>query len=172
MSEGKFSQPRPDREEERQIEKAFRQLTGQETPEEPFSQIPTAPETDATMVLPEIPKTPAAPVTAPDDFDIVFDEEALAEDLQLPVEPEAPRAAAKKPLSWLDQLLGFQLPQLLGEHLGRGADHLLQLGKAKLAAGQVPENQGLVFAANEIQGGFHGAVVHKFHKLPPWYPKG
>ena len=31
MSKGKFSNPRPYREEEREIEKSFRQLTGQET---------------------------------------------------------------------------------------------------------------------------------------------
>ena len=32
MSKGKFSNPRPYREEEREIEKSFRQLTGQEKP--------------------------------------------------------------------------------------------------------------------------------------------
>lgn len=37
MASGKFSKPRPDREEERQIEQAFRQVTGQE---EPVSSIP------------------------------------------------------------------------------------------------------------------------------------
>lgn len=107
MANGKFSHPRPDREEERQIEKAFRQLTGQETLEEPFSHIPAAVEADATMVLPEIPDVPAAPVTAPEDFDLVFDEAALAEDLQLPPEPEAPKAAGSKVLSWLEQALVF-----------------------------------------------------------------
>ena len=76
MANGKFSKPRPDREEERQIEKAFRQLTGQEVPEEPFSHIPTAAE-DATQVLPQIPRQPAPPVSAADDFEILFDEVIL-----------------------------------------------------------------------------------------------
>ena len=35
MSKGKFSNPRPYREEEREIEKSFRQLTGQEKPPKP-----------------------------------------------------------------------------------------------------------------------------------------
>ena len=43
MSKGKFSNPRPYREEEREIEKSFRQLTGQEQPAKPedpiFSQV-------------------------------------------------------------------------------------------------------------------------------------
>ena len=103
MANGKFSQPRPDREEERQIEKAFRQLTGQETGEDPFSRIPTAAQDDATMVLPEIPVTPAEPVTTADDFDIVFDEAALAEDLKL---PPAPDISQKGP-SRLEQVLEF-----------------------------------------------------------------
>ena len=50
MSKGKFSNPRPYREEEREIEKSFRQLTGQEKPPKPedpiFSQA-SVPDLDA-----------------------------------------------------------------------------------------------------------------------------
>lgn len=67
MANGKFSRPRPNREEEREIEKAFRQVTGQEAapqpPKERYS------ESD------------------PNQFDLIFDEEALLEDL--PQEPSA-----------------------------------------------------------------------------------
>ena len=51
MSKGKFSTPRPYREEEREIEKSFRQLTGQEKPAKPddpiFSEA-SVPDLDAT----------------------------------------------------------------------------------------------------------------------------
>ena len=51
MSKGKFSNPRPYREEEREIEKSFRQLTGQEKPAKPddpiFSQA-SVPDLDTT----------------------------------------------------------------------------------------------------------------------------
>lgn len=51
MSKGKFSSPRPYREEEREIEKSFRQLTGQEKPAKPddpiFSEA-SVPDLDTT----------------------------------------------------------------------------------------------------------------------------
>ena len=51
MSKGKFSNPRPYREEEREIEKSFRQLTGQEKPVKPddpiFSEA-SVPDLDTT----------------------------------------------------------------------------------------------------------------------------
>ena len=51
MSKGKFSNPRPYREEEREIEKSFRQLTGQEKPAKPddpiFSEA-SVPDLDTT----------------------------------------------------------------------------------------------------------------------------
>ena len=51
MSKGKFSNPRPYREEEREIEKSFRQLTGQEKPPKPddpiFSEA-SVPDLDTT----------------------------------------------------------------------------------------------------------------------------
>ena len=76
MSQGKFSAPRPHRDEERQIEQAFRQLTGQEPvkKEEPVILPETAPEAFSPelsdVLSPELeaeldailePATPAAP---------------------------------------------------------------------------------------------------------------
>ena len=49
MSKGKFSNPRPYREEEREIEKSFRQLTGQEPPQTREPQIPTPPVEEAEL---------------------------------------------------------------------------------------------------------------------------
>ena len=106
MANGKFSKPRPDREEERQIEKAFRQLTGQEVPEEPFSHIP-APSEDATTVIPKIPPHPAPPVSAVDDFEITFDEAELAPDPVLSQESPKVHRTGGKALSRLEQLLEF-----------------------------------------------------------------
>ena len=51
MSKGKFSNPRPYREEEREIEKSFRQLTGQEKPvkpEDPIFSEASVPDLDTT----------------------------------------------------------------------------------------------------------------------------
>ena len=73
MANGRFSQPRPDREEEREIEEAFRQVTGQ-TP------APT-PHSEHTGEL-DI-----------DSFDLVFDEEALRYDTP-PVPPPVSQAPA------------------------------------------------------------------------------
>ncbi len=73
MANGRFSQPRPDREEEREIEEAFRQVTGQ-TP------APTPPS-EHTGEL-DI-----------DSFDLVFDEEALRNDTP-PVPPPVSQAPA------------------------------------------------------------------------------
>ena len=104
MANGKFSQPRPGREEERQIEKAFRQLTGQEIPEEPFSDIP-APAEDVTTAITPPPEAPAASISSSDDFDIVFDDAALTENL--PLEPAAPASVKGKSLSALEQAFVF-----------------------------------------------------------------
>ena len=104
MANGKFSQPRPGREEERQIEKAFRQLTGQEIPEEPFSDIP-APAEDVTTAITPPPEAPAASISSSDDFDIVFDDAVLTENL--PLEPAAPASVKGKSLSALEQAFVF-----------------------------------------------------------------
>ncbi len=72
MSQGKFSSPRPYREEDRQIEQAFRQVTGKE----PLPQRPKFPEEaqteqilQETMQVPVIPdqtpELPQQPATAP-----------------------------------------------------------------------------------------------------------
>ena len=81
MAKGKFSQPRPNREEEREIEQAFRQVTGQETAPQPPRQ--TFDETD-----------PAA-------FDQILDEAALSEDLS-PAEP-----APKEPETFADKAMAL-----------------------------------------------------------------
>ena len=67
MSKGKFSNPRPYREEEREIEKSFRQLTGQEKPAKPddpiFSEA-SVPDLDATDPEAAQPLAPAQEFTA------------------------------------------------------------------------------------------------------------
>lgn len=50
----------------------------------------------------------------------------------------------------------LQFTELLGQHLGsRRTDFFLKLGKTERLASQFPEDQGLVFAPNQIDGGFH-----------------
>jgi len=52
----------------------------------------------------------------------------------------------------MDQLLRFQLPKLLREHLGGSAGNgFSQFRKAKGAVGKMPEDERLVFAADKIQ---------------------
>ena len=63
MAQGKFSSPRPHREEEREIEQAFRQITGQAPPQQKADV-----SSDYTMPL---PKTPPVNVPAEDFFDII-----------------------------------------------------------------------------------------------------
>ena len=46
MANGKFSNPRPNRDEEREIEQAFRQVTGQAPP--PAPPVPDVPDLDAS----------------------------------------------------------------------------------------------------------------------------
>lgn len=104
MANGKFSQPRPDREEERQIEKAFRQLTGREAPEEPFPHVPVSSE-DAATVIPQIPQPSAPPANPADDFEIVFDDPDLAQEPEFPPEVPKVRRTPAKSLSWLEQTL-------------------------------------------------------------------
>ncbi len=85
MANGKFSHPRPDREEEREIEKAFRQVTGQDAP-------------------------PAPPVPGPEEldlnsFDMIFDQEALEEELAQPVVPETPKRFGDTAMDMLNNFL-------------------------------------------------------------------
>ena len=59
------------------------------------------------------------------------------------------------------QAVPLQLPKLQGQHPGGGRDVLLKLGEAEGAAAKPPEDQRLVFSADEGEGGFNGAdVVH------------
>ncbi len=90
MAEGKFSNPRPHRDEERQIEQAFRQVTGQEPV--PQAGGPVLSEEDKiAQTIREVrqqpaPKAPARPPVAPrkpegydllpDDVDAFFDAES------------------------------------------------------------------------------------------------
>ena len=68
----------------------------------------------------------------------------------------------------VNQIVGFQFPKLLGQHLGSSAlNCLTKLGKAKFLLSQIPENQGLVFAADKLQGGSYGAVFVFNHGKPP-----
>jgi len=82
MANGKFSTPRPDREEEREIERAFRQVTGQAPP-------PTPPVQDVD----ELDMS---------TFDLVFGEEP-------PVPPVTPKPASfpEKLLLFLSQAMDF-----------------------------------------------------------------
>ena len=81
MATGKFSQPRPNREEEREIEQAFRQVTGQEAAPQPPKQ-----------VYDDID---------PNEFDLIFDEEALLQERL----PETP--AEEEPADFVDKAMAF-----------------------------------------------------------------
>ena len=102
MAQGKFSTPRPHRDEERQIEEAFRQVTGQApsprthapamTEEEQLArtirEIQEETATSATQVLPQVPQQPA-PVREraaldTEDVDAFFDRSAPSYDYSEP----------------------------------------------------------------------------------------
>lgn len=88
MANGKFSRPRPNREEEREIEQAFRQVTGQE---------------------PAPKKTVQAPSDSdPMELDLIFDEDIL---MEAPVpEPPAEEPKADFPgqaMAMLEQVVDF-----------------------------------------------------------------
>lgn len=92
---GKFSQPRPNRDEEREIERAFRQVTGQSAPPRSRKPEPISPDTQffdpiTDPVIAPIPD-PVIPTQATEDFDIVFEDDTLfpRNPLQPPEEPES-----------------------------------------------------------------------------------
>nr|MBQ8244315.1 VanW family protein [Oscillospiraceae bacterium] len=81
MANGKFSKPRPNREEEREIEKAFRQVTGQEAPPQPAGQ--------------------AFHESDPVPLDLLFDEDPFPE----ATPPEVP--AEEEPADFVDKAAAF-----------------------------------------------------------------
>jgi hypothetical protein len=60
----------------------------------------------------------------------------------------------------VNQTVGLQLAQLLGEHLAGGVGELaLQVGKTHGRPRQVPEDRGLPFAADHRQGDVDAAGI-------------
>ena len=90
MSQGKFSNPRPHRDEERQIEQAFRQLTGQE----PMKKAEPAVSEQVTTELPADLSGAFAPVFEP-DFEVEFEPEFRTAVEESPAAPA--RGAYEKP---------------------------------------------------------------------------
>ena len=89
MANGKFSHPRPDRQEEREIEEAFRQVTGQ-------APAPTPPsEHTGDLNI--------------DSFDLIFDEDALRDDIPpvVPPVPQAPVGFGAKALLFLERAVDY-----------------------------------------------------------------
>jgi len=88
MSQGKFSAPRPHRDEERQIEETFRQLTGQAPAKKPEPEIIPADLADELATVQEHPA----------EFDSAFEEDFAAEfeAIRQPVQTPA-RGAYERP---------------------------------------------------------------------------
>lgn len=132
MEKGKFSQPRPYRDEERQIEEAFRQITGQgqkakpyqpkyarETvPEEtvPFSADALMPEEPAVPPSEELPKEEPPAVSPPQEWipenlPVKSKKAAVADFLfpaeELEFEEEDSFEDAEEPGSFLDAVMNF-----------------------------------------------------------------
>ena len=124
MAGGKFSQPRPHRDEERQIEQAFRQVTGQAPtvenpilkepipsdfrPESPVSQdtlfVEQSKLEEALQQLPQqLP--PMEPIVPPPPAEPAF--EPMHEDMELFFEDPVPEEAAETQPDFLDKLLAF-----------------------------------------------------------------
>lgn len=97
MAKGRFSNPRPYREEEREIEQAFRQVTGQSKAPKPTPEAYTGAFPDATTQVPDLSEVmqettvPTAEGAAPmdDATQVIPDVSALR---TAPVVPEAPPA--------------------------------------------------------------------------------
>lgn len=100
MSKGKFSNPRPYREEEREIEKSFRQLTGQEPPRKAE---PVIPVSEDTMPLSAIPSD--IPDEADPEAASLFSEaDSLISELDDTFPEEPPE---EEPVSFLEKAVNF-----------------------------------------------------------------
>ena len=110
MAEGKFSNPRPHRDEERQIEQAFRQVTGQEPAPQPQSPLRSE-EEQIEQTIQEVKQQPApkAPVHTPTKpkakkFDLI------PEDLDAFFEGDAPdfeEEPSESEPDFVDKMMAF-----------------------------------------------------------------
>ena len=91
MAPGKFSSPRPHREEEREIEQAFRQITGQAPPPQKADR-----SLDYTQPL---PKTPPANTPSEDFFDLIPEDSDFS--------PEEPVVYPEPEPDFVDRLMDF-----------------------------------------------------------------
>lgn len=125
MAGGKFSKPRPHRDEERQIEQAFRQITGQApASEHPIVKepVPSSPEASApspvsqdTLLAQQVPIDEAyrqvaqqpqkQPVTPPVSPEPAFD--LLPDDLEAFFDEPRPEEPEQNQPDFLDKLLAF-----------------------------------------------------------------
>lgn len=119
MSNGKFSQPRPNRDEEREIEQAFRQLTGQAPiPESPPQETIRLDTDDFDLNLdldlseeplpPVVPIPPVTQVTDPFPDDFSFADPIPADPVPAdPVPAEKPADFGTKAMLLLEQAVRF-----------------------------------------------------------------
>ncbi len=120
MSSGKFSQPRPHRDEERQIEEAFRQVTGQAPKAPPPGHSPKInPIPQETQVVPDIPleellkdhapnpePVPSAPSKEKNTFDLISEEVERFFDADAPDLTQEPEEDLPEP-DLIDKLMAF-----------------------------------------------------------------
>ena len=118
MAGGKFSKPRPHRDEERQIEEAFRQVTGQAPKHEPTITPQTIPQD--TVFIPVIPQEKPIPEqprveepllqSAPQQAPVISPEPAFdlpPEDLGVFFQEPLPEEPEETQPDFLDKLLAF-----------------------------------------------------------------
>ena len=82
MAQGKFSNPRPHRDEDRQIEEAFRQVTGQQVPTQRRHPAKEESDQDLLDLLDQIP------------MDQIPEEDA--DDTEIPFEHQFPKTEPKE----------------------------------------------------------------------------
>ena len=112
MAEGKFSNPRPYRDEEREIEQAFRQVTGQQpvSPHQPQSQPQYQRQVQASQPAEPAPQPQQDPMSQQPSqnsgtpnaefFDLIPEDSDLRFD-------EAPQPQAPDDKDWIDKLMTF-----------------------------------------------------------------